>query len=60
MLISPALAQASSGASAGFGPLVLLAVGIVAVVVLLGEKKWRNRKRAGIGQLRHRFAPGDA
>ena len=52
MLISPALAHGSSGAgaSAGFGPLVLLAVGIV--VVPLAEKKWRNHKRqhAGIGQ----------
>ena len=52
MLISPALAQGSSGAeaSAGFAPLILLAVGIV--VVLLAEKKWRHRKRqhAGIGQ----------
>ena len=50
MLISPALAHGSSGAgaSAGFGPLVLLAVGIV--VVLLAEKEWRHRKRAGIGQ----------
>ncbi len=51
-MISPALAHGSSGAgaSAGFGPLVLLAGGIVAVVVLLGEKEWRHRKRAGIGQ----------
>ncbi len=47
-MISPALAQGSSGASAGFGPLVLLAVGIV--VVPLAEKEWRNRKHAGIGQ----------
>ena len=49
-MISPALAQASSGAgaSAGFGPSVLLAVGIV--VVPLAEKEWRNRKHAGIGQ----------
>ncbi len=38
--------------SVGFGPLIFLAVGIVVVVVLLAEKKWRNRqrKRAGIGQ----------
>ncbi len=44
-MISPALAHGSSGAgaSAGFGPLILLAVGIV--VVLLAEKKWRDRKR---------------
>ncbi len=52
MLISPAFAHGSSGAetSAGFGPLFLLAVGIVVVVVLLAEKEWRNRKHAGIGQ----------
>ncbi len=54
MLISPAFAHGSSGAgtSAGFGPLILLTVGIVVVVVLLGEKKWRDRKRkrADIGQ----------
>ncbi len=54
MLISPALAHGSAGVetSAGFGPLIFLAVGIVIVVVLWGEKKWRNRKRkrAGIGQ----------
>ncbi len=44
-MISPALAHGSSGAgaSAGFGPLVLVAVGIVGV--LLAEKKWRDRKR---------------
>jgi hypothetical protein len=47
MLISPALAHGSSGAesSAGFGPLILIAVGVVIVVVLLGEKKWRARKQ---------------
>ena len=54
MLISPALAHGSSGAetSAGFGPLILLAVGIAIIVVLWAEKKWRNRQRkhAGIGQ----------
>ena len=64
MLISPALAHGSSGAetSAGFGPLILLAVGVVIVVVLSAEKKWRNRKRkyADTGQYRHRFAPGGA
>ncbi len=53
-MISPALAHGSSGAetSAGFGPLIFLAVGILIVVVLLDEKKWRNRKRkhANIGQ----------
>ena len=53
-MISPALAHGSSGAetSAGFGPLIFPAVGILIVVVLLAEKKWRNRKRrhAGIGQ----------
>ncbi len=53
-MISPALAHGSSGAgtSAGFGPLILLADGIVVVVVLSAEMKWRNRKRkhAGIGQ----------
>ncbi len=53
-MISPALAHGSSGAetSAGFGPLILVAVGILIVVVPLAEKKWRNRKRqhAGIGQ----------
>ncbi len=51
-MISPALAHGSSGAgaSAGLGPLILLAVGIV--VFLLAEKKWRDGKRqpAGIGQ----------
>ncbi len=51
-MISPALAHGSSGAetSAGFGPWILLAVGILVVVVLLAEKKWRKRKqkRAGI------------
>ena len=52
MLISSAFAHGSSGAetSAGFGPLILLAVGVVVVVVLLGEKKWRKRQHAGIGQ----------
>ncbi len=54
MLISPALAHGSAGVetSVGLGPLIFLAVGIVVVVVLLAEKKWRNRqrKRAGIGQ----------
>ena len=32
--------------------MIFLAVGAVIVVVLLAEKKWRNRKRkrAGIGQ----------
>ncbi len=47
MLISPALAHGSSGAetSAGFGPLILLAVGVVIVVVLLAERKWRKPKR---------------
>ncbi len=46
-MISPALAHGSSGVetSAGFGPLILLAVGIVVVVVLLAEKKWRKRKQ---------------
>ena len=49
-----ALAHGSGGAetSVGFGPLILLAVGVVIVVVLLAEKKWRNRKRkyANTGQ----------
>ena len=53
-MISPALAHGSSGVetSAGFGPLILLAVGILIVVVLLAERKWRKRKRkqADIGQ----------
>ncbi len=53
-MISPALAHGSSGAgaSAGLGPLILLAVGIVVGVFLLAEKKWRDRKRqpAGSGQ----------
>ncbi len=49
-MISPALAHGSSGAgaSAGFGPLFLLAVGIV--VVPLAEKEWRKRQHAGIGR----------
>ena len=54
MLISPALAHGSAGVetSVGFGPLIFLAVGIVVIAVLLGEKKWRARKqkRADVGQ----------
>ena len=53
-MISPALAHGSSGAESagGFGPLILIAVGIVIVAVLLGEKKWRKRKqkRPDVGQ----------
>ena len=53
-MISPALAHGSAGVatSAGFGPLIFLAVGILIVVVLLAEKKWRNRKpkHADIGR----------
>ena len=51
-MISPALAHGSVGvqSSVGFGPLIILAVGIVVVAVLWAEKKWRNRKRADIGR----------
>ena len=51
MLISPALAHGSAGVetSVGFGPLIFLTVGIVVVVVLLAEKRWRKRKRKNTG-----------
>ena len=51
MLIPPALAHGTSGADAagGFGPLILVVVAVVFVLVLVGEKKWRERKLARDG-----------
>ncbi len=45
--VSPALAHGTSGDGSvgGFiGPLILLAVAIVAVLVLVGQSKWRRYK----------------
>ncbi len=47
MFISPALAHGASGVknlAGGFGPLILLGVAVVFVLVLVAEKKWRQRK----------------
>ena len=46
MVISPALAHGSNdaGSVGGYGPLILLAVAIVFVLVLVGQKKWRRCK----------------
>ncbi len=42
----PVAAHGTSGDGSvgGFGPLILLAVAIVAVLFLVGESKWRKRK----------------
>ncbi len=52
MFISQALAHGASGVDSpgGFGPLIMLAVAVLFVLVLLGEKKWRGfRKRRNGG-----------
>ena len=48
MLISPAFAHGSAATTGatGLGPFILLGIGVVFVLVLLAEKKWRNRKAA--------------
>ncbi len=57
MFISQALAHGSSGADSpgGAGPLIMLAVAIVFVLVLVGEKKWReySQRRDGGDEKRH-------
>ncbi len=51
MFISQALAHGSSGVDSpgGFGPLIVLAVAVLFVLVLVGEKKWRayRQRREG-------------
>lgn len=44
MFISHALAHGSSGVDSpgGFGPLIMLAVAVLFVLVLVGERKWRE------------------
>ena len=46
-MATPAAAFGTSGDGSvgGFGPLILLAVAIVAVLFLVGESRWRKRKR---------------
>lgn len=47
MFISQALAHGASGADSpgGFGPLILLGVAVLFILILLGEKKWREYRR---------------
>lgn len=65
MFISQALAHGSSGVDSpgGSGPLILLAVAVLFVLVLVGEKKWREytQRRGGGDEKRSRLneAPGD-
>lgn len=46
MFISPAFAHGASGVASvgGFGPLIIVAVGLFVVLVLVAEKKWRGRR----------------
>ncbi len=57
MLISQALAHGAGGADSpgGFGPLIMLAVAVVFVLVLVGERKWReySQHRDGGDEKRH-------
>jgi hypothetical protein len=56
MFVSQALAHGASGADSpgGLGPIILLAVAVLFVLVLVGERKWREYKlRHGGGDEKH-------
>ena len=44
-MVSPALAHGIGGGGSAVGPLILLAVAVVFVLVLVGQKKWHRRKQ---------------
>jgi hypothetical protein len=44
MLISPAWAHGTGGGGSAVGPLILLGVAMVFVLVVVGRKRWRERR----------------